>query len=744
MERPILCALLLAACGENSSTDPGEVVSTPTVDVARTADPDSDPSGVRFVARAELFTAGFPSGLATTDLDGDGRQDLVATFERPGRLALWPSSAGGLEAEPRQLEIGAWALPPAPRDHDDGASVVWASRDTRRVADVGIGANGPRSRGEAELTESPRALAVAPVDAPTPVRIAVVCDRSLALLDSTGELLVAPLDDVRATCAAITSDDSALWVGDQSGRRLLRFDLDADALAGLGPDPVTADRTIELDGIPRAIVISDVDQDGDEELCVYGGDESVWLFGIGDDDGAEGWGAAAPVTVRAPGLVPLAAVAVDLDGDGPEELVSIHAYDTSYGVLGRFDPSVGRFRLRASEYAGQTPVSLAVADFDDDGRADLAIANRDAQRISVLPGTGLAVPEKEVFYEARRTATATNPLGVATGDLDGDGALDAVSANGSAGSLTLAFNRFGLLSETREVSIGPSPVAVRITDIDRDGVNDLVALVRPAGRARLAIRRGLGDGDFGETENLDLAGDAARLELVDLSGDGAPDLVACDPTGGRVVVVEIPATPSPAWTPTVATHDLGPAPNSIAGLEASAGGALLAVTHAGPQPFVSVHALREGRWAELMRAPLAGHGVELAAGDFDADGQTDVAVLSRRSVGDPSGFVEPFLRRGDVLMPLPKQEIGLAASEVIAVDLDRDGRDDLALAAQNTHNVNVLLATANGFQRYPDLGAGLGCLGVASGDLNADGRPDLIVANAFSHDLSTIYVLPSR
>ncbi|MEO0652886.1 MAG: VCBS repeat-containing protein, partial [Planctomycetota bacterium] len=124
---------------------------------------------------------------------------------------------------------------------------------------------------------------------------------------------------------------------------------------------------------------------------------------------------------------------------------------------------------------------------------------------------------------------------------------------------------------------------------------------------------------------------------------------------------------------------------------------------------------------------------------FDGDGRPDVACLARLAPGDQQGFVQLWLASDAGLVPAERAPIGLAASELVAADLDGDGADDLLVASQNTHNVDVLLNGSVRLRRQPSLGAGLGCIALAVGDLTGNGKPDIVVANAFSHDLSAIY-----
>src|SRR6266849_1101619 len=62
------------------------------------------------------------------------------------------------------------------------------------------------------------------------------------------------------------------------------------------------------------------------------------------------------------------------------------------------------------------PVSVAVGDFDGDGRPDLAVVNSGASNVSVLLGNG-----DGTFQAPRNFDVGGNPHSIAVGDFNGDG-----------------------------------------------------------------------------------------------------------------------------------------------------------------------------------------------------------------------------------------------------------------------------------------------------------------------------------
>ncbi|QDU66864.1 FG-GAP repeat domain-containing protein [Engelhardtia mirabilis] len=739
-----LLSAALAACS-NDGAAPGPAAGTRApadADVDRaapasTARPTYE-GPPRLLARQEVEVPGRAIGAAAADLDGDGRADLVVTLEEPGTLMVFASSTGGLAAAPRRVDVGGFPLPAVVAHDSAGRELFVASRTTEELQRVDAsGAVVERW----PLGASPRAIATGDlgVDGSADVVVAVKGER-LHGFGAGGEAWSADLRGTRPTCVLVARDGATVWVGTQLPPQLHGYS--ASDLAGGAAQPIAS---IDLAGIPRALAEADVDGDGDTELVCAGGDEDLWLLGIDAGGGSQAWGEVAPQRQRAPGLVPVALEAADLDGDGSPELLTIQFYDSGYGAVGKWNSQARRFALSLSEYAGQAPVDLAVADFDGDGTRDLAIANSDARRVSMLPGTGLAAREKESFYQARRNPVGTNPLAVGAGDLDGDGHPEALVANGSDGTVSVLLNRYSILGERRDVAVGPSPTEVVVVDLNGDGKNDAVALVRPPEGARLAILVGDGTGalDGSAVAAVDLGGDASDLTLADLNGDGGRELVVADPFGARLVIVDVPRPLPAGWTPTATPIPVGGAPSAVAPFALPDGRDAIAVAFGGGSPKLVLYELAGGKLRELADAPANGDPADLACGDFDGDGRTDVAWLARRAPGDPQGFLRLYLARDGALQPGPEYPTGLAPAEIVAGDLDGDGRCDLAVAAQNSHNANVWLAAEGGsLVRWPDLGAGLGCLGIELCDLNADGRLDLLVANAFSHDLSVIYNLP--
>jgi hypothetical protein len=125
----------------------------------------------------------------------------------------------------------------------------------------------------------------------------------------------------------------------------------------------------------------------------------------------------------------------DFNGDGLQDLAT--ARDTAEittTVLVLLSNGDGTFQGR-SFAAGIAPVSVAVGDFNSDGRPDLAVANAASNDVSVLLGNG-----DGTFQAAQNFAVGIGPDSVAVGDFNGDGKPDLAVVNFGSGNISVLIN----------------------------------------------------------------------------------------------------------------------------------------------------------------------------------------------------------------------------------------------------------------------------------------------------------------
>jgi hypothetical protein len=133
---------------------------------------------------------------------------------------------------------------------------------------------------------------------------------------------------------------------------------------------------------------------------------------------------------------------------------------------------------------------------------------------------------------------------------------------------------------------------------------------------------------------------------------------------------------------------------------------------------------------------------DVCAGDFDADGTLDLAVLARLNAHAMDGRMVVLRGTGGGFAPASEMTTGLSTFHLACADLDGDGRADVLVPAQDSHVVDLFWSRSADskitFERRPALGAGLGCIDLAVADLDGDGRLDVVVANSSGDDISVL------
>lgn len=146
-----------------------------------------------------------------------------------------------------------------------------------------------------------------------------------------------------------------------------------------------------------------------------------------------------------------------------------------------------------------------------------------------------------------------------------------------------------------------------------------------------------------------------------------------------------------------------------------------------------------GVYVPVLGTPIASGSAnleDLAVGDFDCDGDDDIAAPAH------DGQVMVAHRRGDAFVASARASGRSFLRAAASGDFDADGCDDLAAVDSFSPGYTVaLLGRAGGLVPAPGspLATALVPWGVAVGDLNADGRDDLVTAEA-SNDLAYVFL----
>jgi hypothetical protein len=495
---------------------------------------------------------------------------------------------------------------------------------------------------------------------------------------------------------------------------------------------------------PTSVAVGDFNRDGKLDLVTVNGGLAGHGFGYSNVLLGNGNGTFQSAVQVKTGFAAGSVAVADFNGDGKPDIAVGCAFPSRDGVNILLGNGNGTFKAFKKYSAGGTPAlnALIVADVNGDGHPDIVTANGafGNNSVSVLLNNGngtLAAPLLDV--------ADVNPIAVAAGNFLGGSKLDLVVANHDTSDLSvLPGNENGTFMATQSFVVGIKTGALVAADFNGDGVTDLAVahiFVGPGSPSTINILTNNGDGTFTDSANLTTGAPASDLVVGDFNGDGKMDLAvsSTDSSSNPIVAVFLGNGNGTFKKPidSLSTNALA----NLAVGDFNGDGKLDLVGTDGPDNLVDVMLGNgNGTFGAATNFATGTNPNSVVVADFNGDGRPDLAV---DNVGDNTVGVLFGNGNGSFTTQTAYALNNSDPTAVAAGDLNGDGHPDLVVTHFQGFNANVDVFLNNGDGTFAapttyDTGGSLP-VAVAIADLNGDGVPDLLLANNFSDNVAVLF-----
>lgn len=294
--------------------------------------------------------------------------------------------------------------------------------------------------------------------------------------------------------------------------------------------------------------VADIDGDGKPDLITFNSSSNIAIHRNTSTPGKITFAGLLNVPINVATNKPLLG---DLNGDGQPDMVLLSANkEAVIAFKNTSSPGNITFANQGTFIAGSTrnrsATGVVMADFDKDGKPDLAVADFDSHRIGILRNNSTADSisfDPAVFLPIKGSATS-----IATSDFNGDGQTDlTISSTQPAEVLVLENNSIPgrlLFKEGKQLSAGASFTAVSTADLDGDGQPDIV--VANEGAKQITSYSNHSDADtiiFIKQNNIDVSGTPYDAVFGDLDGDGKPDMMSINYSTSNISIIKNTSVP---------------------------------------------------------------------------------------------------------------------------------------------------------------------------------------------------------
>jgi hypothetical protein len=364
------------------------------------------------------------------------------------------------------------------------------------------------------------------------------------------------------------------------------------------------------------------------------------------------------------------------------------------------------------------PVAVASEDFDRDGDRDVAVADFTGNRVVILTtalSPASAMPCDALGLQVGSQMSVVGPRALVTDDFDRDGSFDLAVIGDQGLSLFFGNGSGGFdASPANPMEAGSNPSSVAVTDFNRDFTPDLI--VSDSGSTSVSIFLGRREQTEPFTERCPLV--VARMTnavvATDLNGDARPDIAVTSPQGPDVgIFVQIPD--APLTCESMGASFQGQSAVGLPDEPVDLVAGVFTTENNIPDLVVAMRDSGTGGTVVLLEGRAVGGGgvtysqgtpvvlptrepggvrsvpTDIGVGDLERDGRVDLVLTDSQNNalvefrGQSSGGLGVGLE--------PHSVEGVGPADLVVVDLDRDGRDDVIIANAGNGTVSYLISS---------------------------------------------------